>query len=109
MAYSAKLDLKDGLEIVRGYSYSLVFEFDVDVEPLQFRSQIRDVGTWEVAAEFTITKDVANRRITLSLANTETSLLDKGVYNWSLAVNDNGELSEWIRGQVFVVKAITEW
>ena len=96
------------------------FKFTIDLEKntgsaldltgYTARGQLRKSYTSTTATDFTITIDVANTELDVSLTATQTNALKAGRYVYDIEIEDNGSPSEVTRvleGQITVNARVT--
>ena len=96
------------------------FKFTIDLEKntgsaldltgYTARGQLRKSYTSTTATDFTITIDVANTELDVSLTATQTNALKAGRYVYDIEIEDNGspaEVTRVLEGQITVNARVT--
>jgi uncharacterized membrane protein YkoI len=83
---------------------------EIDLTDYTARGQIRKSYTSTTATDFTISIDIANGELDVSLTATETNALQAGRYVYDIEIEDNSSPAEVTRvqeGQVIVSPRVT--
>lgn len=100
---------KDTFEIKRGRDFSATYEVDYDITDMSYKSEIRKQTTKELVATFVIDKDIANKRIILSLTDTITNGLDgNDLVADVLETNASGFDRNLVDIQIVLYKSVTQ-